>query len=302
MPIELSIILVSHNTKAVILDALDAVFETVKKHDYEVIVVENASTDGSASAIQTAFPKVKLVKTESLIGFSEANNLGRASSKGEYLFFLNPDTEVQPGAIDIMLDHMHEQKVSVASCQLLNTDRSIQPQGGALPNLLNVKAWMFFIDDVPILNKLFVSYQQSNIDFFRKSHENVGWIGGTALMITAAVFDAVGGWDSKIFLYAEDVELCVRLHKAGYAIALFSDAQVVHKRHGSTGSSKTSLINEISGLVYIWKKHFPAWQVPILRLVLWVGSWLRVIVFGILLGDDSRKAAYIEASKRARMA
>lgn len=300
--IDLSVILVSHNTKELILQAIQSIYDTTKKVNFEVIVVENASGDGSAEVIEKQFSKVKIVRTKMLVGFAEANNFGRAEAKGEYLFFLNPDTEAQDGAIDTLLESMRREQIRVASGQLQNPDHTIQPQGGALPNLWKVKAWMFFIDDLPLINSLFTPYQQRNPQFFKTYHHNVGWIGGTALMIEAKLFDAVGGWDSRIFLYAEDVELCLRLHKHRANIALFPDAKILHKRHGSVGSSKTSFIGEIEGLIYIWKKHHPAWQLPLLRLVLWMGSWLRVLVFGILLGDENRKAAYLEAQKRARMA
>lgn len=300
--IDLSVILVSHNTKGLILQAVESVYNTVKTHSFEVIVVENGSDDGSAAAILKKFPMARVVYTQQLVGFSEANNIGRAVAHGKFLFFLNPDTEVLENAVDVLIDRMTATGLHVASGQLLNSDLSIQPQGGALPNLLNVKMWMFFVDDLPLVNRIFSSYQQRRLSYFQKEQHNVGWIGGTAFMILARVFDEVGGWDSKIFLYAEDVDLCMRLHKHKHKIALFPQAKIVHKRHGSVGGSKASFVGEIEGLVYIWKKQFPAWQLPFLRLILLSGSWLRVILFGILLGDENRKSAYLEAQQRARLA
>jgi N-acetylglucosaminyl-diphospho-decaprenol L-rhamnosyltransferase len=300
--VDLSVIIVSHNTKALIDAAISSVMTTVKTHSVEVIVVENASTDESATAIKKKFPAVILVNTPSLVGFSAANNLGRKHAHGKYLFFLNPDTEVQPGAVDTLFAEMESHKVKVASGQLLNPDGSIQPHGGALPTLWTIAAWMLFVDDLPLINLLFVPYQQSNREYFTREHDSVGWVGGTALMIESAIFDTVGGWDDAIFLYGEDVELCLRLHTLGLKIGLFPEAKILHRRQGSVGTSSRSYIGEFEGLLYIWKKHFPAWQLPVLRFLLIIGAWLRVVFFGILLGDEHRKATYLDAAQRARMA
>jgi GT2 family glycosyltransferase len=130
--LELSIIIVSHNTRDYTLAALQSIQDTVKAHQYEVIVVENASTDQSAEAIEKAFPHIQLIKIETLIGFSTANNLGAKSAKGEYLFFLNPDTVVQPGAIELLLEHAKSlPNCGAISGQLLNPNNSIQPQFGS---------------------------------------------------------------------------------------------------------------------------------------------------------------------------
>ncbi|HZZ98927.1 MAG TPA: glycosyltransferase family 2 protein, partial [Candidatus Saccharimonadia bacterium] len=290
--VDLSVIIVSHNTATLIGNAIQAVLDTVNSHSFEIIVVENASTDDSFAFIKKTFPKVTLLRTDSLIGFSAANNLGRKHAHGSHLFFLNPDTIVVHHAIDNLLDHMQKHHLKVASGQLRNPDGSIQPQGGALPNLWNVAAWMLFIDDLGLTH----AYQLRKQSYFHHEQDNVGWIGGTAFMIETAAFDAVGGWDSKIFLYGEDVELCIRLHRAGLKIGLFPDVQIKHIKQGSVGSSSRAYIGEFEGLIYIWKKYFPTWELPILRLLLVAGAWLRVVIFGILLGDEHRKATYLDAA------
>lgn len=301
--LDVSIIIVSHNTRDITLAALRAVHATVKTHTFEVIVVENASTDGSYDAIKKAFPHDLLVRTEALVGFSAANNLGAQSAHGDHLFFLNPDTVVQDGAVDLLIEHQR----SLPSCgaitgQLLHADGSIQPQGGALPHLLNVTAWMFFIDDLPGVSKILYPYQQRDLEFFRTFHENCGWVGGTALMIPKTVFEKVGGWDSAIFLYGEDVELCQRIHKAGKHVCFYPGAKVIHLQNKSMGGSRRAKVGEIEGLVYFWKKHRARWQLPLLRIILFAGSWLRVLLFGILMRNEEQTTTYLHAQKRALMA
>jgi GT2 family glycosyltransferase len=301
--LELSIIIVSHNTRDYTLAALQSIQDTVKAHQYEVIVVENASTDQSAEAIEKAFPHIQLIKIETLIGFSTANNLGAKSAKGEYLFFLNPDTVVQPGAIELLLEHAKSlPNCGAISGQLLNPNNSIQPQGGALPNLFNVAAWMLFVDDLPFLSHLFLPYQQRNLEYFKKLHENCGWIGGTALMISRSLFEKLTGWDEQIYMYGEDVELCLRVHKAGKTACLYPGAKIMHHQNKSTGSSRKAKLGEFDGLLYLWKKHKPGYQMGILKSLLWIGSWLRLVIFGILGRNDAEKHTYFEAQKRILMA
>lgn len=296
-----SVIINSHNTKAFTCLAIQAVMNSTYI-PYEIIVVENASTDGSLQEIRTQFPKVTLIKQKTLIGFGAANMIGASRAKGAYLFFLNPDTEVYEGAIDALVSYLKEHpQCGACSGTLLNTDGSIQPQGGALPNLFNVKMWMLFLDDLPFVSLLMKPYQQRSLSYFYKEQNDCGWVGGTAFMISAKVFEKVGGWDTHIYMYGEDVELCARLHKFGYAIGYTPKAKIVHHQHKSAGTAR-SRVGEFEGLIYIWKKHHKAWELPVLRLILWFGAWLRIIIFGILGGNAERKITYLKAQERALMA
>lgn len=299
---DLSIIVVSHNTRDYTLAALKAIHNTIKTHTYEVIVVENASQDQSYEAIQKTFPNDTLVRSEKLIGFSAANTLGVQHARGELLFFLNPDTEVQDGAVDLLIEHLRSLPACGAiTSQLLNPNGTIQPQGGSLPTLLNVAAWMLFVDDLPFVSTLFVPYQQRDPEFFKRFQEHLGWIGGTALLISKTLYEKIGGWDSAITLYGEDVELCKRVHSAGKHVCLYPGSKIIHHQNKSTGSSHRAKIGEMEGLIYYWKKHYPPFQVPVLKAILWIGSWLRIVLFGILMRDESAKRTYFEAQKRVVM-
>ncbi|MBI5151166.1 MAG: glycosyltransferase family 2 protein [Candidatus Pacebacteria bacterium] len=297
--IDVSVIIVSYNTKLYTLKAIQAVYAAMHRRQCEVIVVENMSTDGSYEAIVSSFRDVRVVKTRSLLGFSAANNLGAQSASGRHLFFLNPDTEVFDGAIDILVDALEKNSTRGAvSGQLVNTDHSIQPQGGALPTLWNICLWMFFLDDIPGVNTILLPYQQRNITYFTQVHMHGGWVGGTALMIPREVFDAIGGWDENIHLYAEDVEICARIHKEQKFVAYVPLAKILHHQHISVGGPMHSQVGEIENLIYYWKKHKQGWEIPCVRVILFLGSWLRIILFGILMRDEARKHTYMEAQRR----
>ena len=292
---DISIIIVSYQTKKELADCLDSIFRE-KNISFEVIVVDNASTDGTSKMITQEFPKVKLITLDSLIGFSESNMRGVEKACANTLFFLNPDTLVRADAVHQLFQTLWSQKnYGAISGRLLNADGSLQPQGGSLPSLLVVCMWMFAIDDIPSIHELVSHYQERRSSYFSSSDGKVkqfGWLGGTALMVKKEAFKQVGGWDSNIYMYGEDVELCLRLDRAGWEIVLDPQAEITHLRFKSTGSSQRSLVGEVEGIVYIWKKHFPVWQKPVLILLLLIGAWLRYVLFGILLRDEHKKQAY----------
>lgn len=301
MNTNLSIIIVSYNTKPYTLKAVEAVYRTLRLLHYEIIVVENNSQDGTYEALRKKFPKVVVLATKETMGFGAASNLGAKRAKGKVLLFLNPDTEVQEGAIDCLFSDLSQGNARrVISGKLLNSDGTIQQQGGALPNLFIIAAWMFFIDDLPIVGRFFAAYQQKNTARFT-TPRTLGWIGGTALMMTKDFFDELGGWNGNIFLYGEDVELCLRVHRVGGEVTLIPQATIIHHQHKS-GSIERARLGEMQGLLYIWKKHFPAWQMPLLKFLLFCGSLLRVLIFGILLGHAEHKRIYLHIIKNLSMA
>jgi len=293
----LSIIIVSYNAKEYLQKAIDSIFRSPPEFQFEVIVVENNSTDGSLEMLRSLENDLKIISLHKTVGFSEANNIGAKEALGEHVLFLNPDTEIIRDALSVLVKEMDKHpQLGALSCQLLNADGTIQPQGGSLPNLFKIFLWMFFIDDLPFVSSLFLPYQQRNSSFFTKK-QKTGWIGGTAFLMRSDEFRKFGAWDSDIFLYGEDVEFCIRLQKQGKEIGFIPEAKIIHHQHKSTGGSSRSLKGEFEGMLYIWKKHFPAWQLSFLRLILFIGAWLRVLIFGILLHDETRKNTYLEIQK-----
>jgi len=304
----LSIIIVSHNATVYLVQTLESVRAEAHRLSglcsVQTIVVDANSTDGAPQAVAHGFPEVQLYSVGKPIGFSAANNLGVSHADGELLLFLNPDTELLPGSLKELVrvfdeDMAHE--CGGVSGMLFYSDGTVQPQGGALPNLWNLAGWMFFLDDIPLIKTLFASYQQRNTAFFAKVR-TVGWIGGTAFAIRRSVLKEAGGWDESIFLYGEDVELCYRLHQLGYRQLIDPSVRIIHHQHKSTGGSTRSLIGEMQGLLHLWKKHRPRWQYPLLKYLLLIGCMLRIAVFGILRRDEKRRHAYLEAIRAVRLA
>ncbi len=287
----LSIIIVSYNTKELTIQAIDSVLQSTLQ-DKEIIVVDNNSTDGSVEALKKKFgKKITLIERKDNGGFSKANNDGIKIATGEYILLLNSDTIVPQDALKKMTQFLDENpSYGVISSRLLNADGSYQPQGGALPNLLNIKAWWLW----PLPGQIpFVDAYQNATNLSESSEAIVarGWVGGTAMMIRTEVIEKVGLLDEHIFMYAEDIELCFRVRQAHFEIGIHTRSEITHIGSAS-GSSKNAKLGEIRGLLYFFKIHKPSWQLPLLKLIIFSGALLRCILFGILRGSSDARSLY----------
>lgn len=290
---QLSTIIVNYNTKNLLRQTLRSI---PQKQDWEVIVVDNGSTDGSLDMLKKTFPQVKRIENRENLGFAKANNQGIKASSGSFILLLNSDTIVKPNAIQNLIAHLERNpSVGIASGQLLNPDGSIQPQGGYLPRLLNIVFWMVFLDDLPLIGKHLRPYHLNDKAAFTRERL-IGWVGGTAMMIRREVFEKAGPLDEEIFMYAEDVEFCMRAQKEGFKASITPRAKIVHYGQQSSGGAPAAAwLGEYRGLQYIFQTHKPRWEYPVVRLLLKIGAILRMLLFGILQG---RKDAY-EAYKKA---
>ena len=111
------------------------------------------------------------------------------------------------------------------------------------------------------------------------------------MMIRRDVIDQIGALDEKIFMYAEDVDLCLRARTAGWQVGITPDATITHLGSAS-GTSHNALVGEVRGLLYLWEKHFPGWQRPLIQIIFSLGAILRWVLFGILMGDKKRATLY----------
>ncbi|MBN3039891.1 MAG: glycosyltransferase family 2 protein [Candidatus Omnitrophica bacterium] len=289
----LSIIIVSFNTKNLLKSLLNSI---PQKKEWEIFVVDNASSDGSAAMIKKDFPYCKLIENKENFGFARANNQALSLSQAEYSLLLNSDTLVQDEALDKLLSFVKKNpRLGIASCKLLNKDGTIQPQGGYSPNLLRVFAWMFFIDDLPLINKFIKPYQLRNKSKFTRRLQ-LDWLSGTAMLIRRDLIKKIGLLNEGFFMYGEDLEYCLRCRQAGYQIAITPEAEIKHLSHkSSAGNPVPAWIGEFKAIKKIYKDYYPEWQYNLLRLFLKIGALLRIIIFGILQG---RKVAY-EGYKKA---
>lgn len=295
--VKLSIIIVSFNTRELTSNSLVSLQKAVKNLNYqtEIIVIDNASTDGSPELIAQKFTHVTLIKNSSNIGFSGANNQGLKIAKGEFILLLNSDTVVSKDAIKKVIGYLENNPESgVVGCKLLNKNGSLQQSAGFIPNLLNIFFWMTFIDDLPFLNRLLKPYHIRERGFYEKI-QKVGWVSGAFFALRKKTYENAGSLDENIFMYGEEVEWCMRIGKSGWRVVYYPDAYITHLKGGSGNRSVSGLREEFTSLIYIFQKHKPSWQLPILITFLRLGALLRLFLFGIILWDKDRFKIYAQA-------
>lgn len=256
----------------------------------ETIVVDNASSEKIGNQIKKEFPYVKVLRREVNGGFGENNNMGMKIAQGRYVLLLNDDTKIiQKSIFREMVSWMDENpSVGIASCALVNPDGlTIQGSGGYFPTLPRVAAWMTFIDDIPGVDRLMKPYHPlhpaspfyKNEGYYKKAQQQ-DWVTGAFFLMRKKAMDMAGLFDEDFFLYVEEVELAYRFMKAGWKSWYLPKWKIVHYGQMTNGSEKATIF-EMQNLKLFYKKHNPAWQLPVLVLLLKLGAFLRIIFYGI---------------------
>lgn len=301
---KISIIIVSFNTSSLLLNCLAALYKAIQfahlTDKSEVIVVDNASYDGSSQKVAERFPFVSLIQNKENAGFAKANNQGIRYAKGEYVFLLNSDTEITKDALAHLLTSAESQEnLGAIGARLLNFDETFQPSLGFFPHLAKIFFWMSFIDDIPFLLPIIKPYHVESGKFYEKFQE-VDWVSGACVLVTRAAIQKVGVLDENIFMYGEEVEWCYRMKKAHFRILYTPTALVFHKK-GSSGEGKHAGIGEeFSSLEYFYSKHKSGWERHILKILLIGGALLRIIVFGIIMRNPKKATVYAKAIQLVR--
>jgi hypothetical protein len=223
----LSIVIVSYNSKNHLTQCLESIYTQEHNLNYEVIVVDNASTDASVSLVKERFPQVQLISNKVNLGFAKANNIGVEAVKGEYILFLNPDTVIQKNALKKMVNFMKENiDAGVVGPKLLNSDGSIQ---FSCRRFYNFRTILF---RRTLLGKVFPNSQLLKYhlmaDWNHNEVKEVDWVLAACLMTRRGILEKIGYFDEKYKMYFEDVDLCKRVKETGYKVYYYHDAVVVH--------------------------------------------------------------------------
>lgn len=192
----------------------------------EIVVADNASSDGSVEALVAADPDVVVVATGANLGFGTAANRGVAHTTGEYLLILNPDTLVEPGTAKALVAALEANRdVAIVGPRVETVDGETYPSARCFPDLA-VAAGHAFLGFVAPRNRFTRRYRMLDAD--RTAPGEVDWVSGTCMMVLRKAFLAVGGFDERYFMYVEDVDLCWRVRQAGWRVAYEPQGRVVH--------------------------------------------------------------------------
>lgn len=300
--LDLSVIILSYNTKNITGECLSRLWRAVSRctqklgNEIEVIVVDNASSDGSVEEIKKNHSWVKLIESKENTGFSGGNNLGLKKATKPYILFLNSDAYVAEDTLIKALEYFkNNPDCYCLGPKLTFESGKLQPSAGNLPNPFNAVMWILGFSLIPGLSSYTQPFHPRDKDFFAKERQ-VDWITGAFFMVKREVLEKVGGFDEKIFMYLEEVELCKRINLAGLKICYVPSVEVIHL-HGASSDfdSSAAFVNELKGLKYYFEKYYKS-SYGAVRLFLILGLVLRVVAFS-LLGKTKRARAYVEALK-----
>jgi GT2 family glycosyltransferase len=265
---KVSIIIVNYNSEMLLHECLKSIYEQTKEVTFEVIVVDNASSDNSRSMVCAEFPDVRIIESLENTGFSRGNNLGVKAAKGSYLFFLNADAFLIENSIKLLANFLDEHPyVGAVGPKILYEDRCFQLSSGRLPNLFVELVDKTIYSLLHKWRKVFCPV----IELWHRHTKTVGWLTGACMMVRKNAFSAIGGFDEKIFMYFEDKDLCKRLNYSGWKVVYYPQTSVIHLLAGSSRATDKKKVNRIyrTSQLYYYLKHLGKLQQGVMRFYLW---------------------------------
>jgi GT2 family glycosyltransferase len=286
----ISVIVVNYKVPLSLRQSLRSLRESENVNAIEVIVVDNASEDGSAAAICAEFPEVKWIQLKTNIGFGKACNVGARNAAGEYLLFLNPDTIVSHRTLSMACAFMQERAdVGMLGPKILNPDGTLQP--GCRRGFPTPESAMFHFFGLSRLFPKSLRFGHYHLTWLDPDESSeVDAISGSFMFMRRTLFEKLGGFDERFFMYGEDIDLCRRVHEAGFKVWYFPPIQIIHlKGRSSARRFWHSRIAFYEAMIiysrkyrHLHNKFFPNWLVYVgilLQAVIGIGS--RVFRAGI---------------------
>ena len=257
----LSIIIVTYNSRGHIDECLRSLVENRPAVDHEIVVVDNASTDGTAAAVRARWNGVRVVDAGANLGFARANNLGIQQTFGELILLLNPDTSIPAHAVDMLLGALDARPdVAIAGPRLVNADGRAELSFGHMMSPL-----------AEVRQKVLVRGSGRGgpiamyVESMTRRERDVDWVSGACLLVRRTDAESVGLMDERYFMYAEDVDFCAAVRARGRRVLFYPAAEIVHIRGQSraTVSAAAERAYRRSQMAF-YEKHHPGWA-PWLR-------------------------------------
>lgn len=276
--INLTIVIVSYNTRDILHTCLASTTRAMAKYAWEIIVVDNASTDGSVQMVKRDFPDVRVLENSKNEGFARATNRGLRNGLGKYLLLLNSDTEIPKGTIEAVQAFLDDHPDGgVCTCKVLLPDGSIDPAcHRGFPTPWAAMTYFAGLEELFPHSKLFARYHQwyKDIDTVHEVDSPMG----AFYMIRRDVIDSVGYLDEDYFMYGEDLDWSYRIKQAGWKIYYYPSVTVLHKKKQSGRESKDASLRRSTdkyfyeSMLLFYKKHYQhryGWLISgLIRLVI----------------------------------
>jgi len=254
---DLSIIIVNYNTKELLHNTIQSVIDTVKLPKYQIIIVDNASSDGSIEMVKKQYHQVNLIENKDNLGFPKANNIGIKQALGRYILLLNSDTKVLDDCIQKCLDYMDiNNEVGALGCKLILASGKLDhacKRGFPTP-----EASLYYILKLHKLFPVSKRFGQYTLNYLPIDEINeVDALTGAFMMVRKEVINKVGLLDETFFMYGEDLDWCFRIKNAGYKVIYYPEAVTVHYKGGSSKRKRYKTIYEFHRAMYVfYNKHY----------------------------------------------
>jgi len=281
--IDVSVVIVNYNSFDLLRNCLSTVIKHTRNVNYEIIAVDNNSTEGEVDTITNEFENIILIKNSTNEGFGAANNKGLTIAKGKYVLFLNNDTIFFENSIKKVFDFAETlNENSIIGCILLNEDKSLQYSVYDFPSLLNVFTSNFFLYSLFPKSKLFNKYHLMN----RKINETteVDVVTGAFLFGTKEKLKEIGGFDERFFFYNEETDLCYRFKQNGGKIFYYPKTAITHLKGGTAKKSGWfAYKNQSLSTIKFFQKHFSRFNLIVALILHYIGIFIRIPIF-LLIG------------------
>jgi len=265
---DISVVIVGWNARHYLELCLESLADAPPRRNMEIIVVDNASSDGSSEMVKDRFPHVKVIRSEENLGFAKGNNVAIRQCQGRYIALVNPDVIVFPGCLDALADFLDQNpKVGNVGPRVLNPDMTMQSTCRQFPTL-----WNNFCSATGLATKFKNSKFFAGEHMFYFPHDRtlpVDVLVGCFSMIRRKTFDEVGLLDENLFMYGDDVDWCRRAWKAGWQVVFFPGARAIHDRGKITAPYPVRFaVAQQGSVLYYWRKHHGFWGMMGIRSIM----------------------------------
>ncbi|CAH1223426.1 MULTISPECIES: glycosyltransferase family 2 protein [unclassified Paenibacillus] len=274
--VDVSIIIVNYNTRQLTLDCLESVYASRTAYHYEIIVIDNASHDGSVEAIRTAYPEVLMIANGDNTGFAVANNQGMKVARGRYILLLNSDTVVQPDTLEVMIGFMDRRpEMGASGCKVILPDGSLDKackRGFPTPSASFYYAFGLsrLFPDRPKFNQYQLGHLSPDDEY------PIDCLVGAFMLVRREVVEQVGGLDETFFMYGEDVDWCYRIKEAGWGIYYYPRTYIVHYKGASARRKPMKIVYEFHRAMWVFhRKHYAKRYSLFTNTVVWLGISLK---------------------------
>lgn len=276
---KISIIILNWNTRDLLAQCLDSIEQHKGEFQLEILVVDNASNDGSQAMLKEKYPQIRLIINSQNVGFAKGNNQAMQVAQGDYFLLWNSDTFAIPGAMQSLLYLAEkEPKAGIVGAQLRNADNSFQASYSPFPN-----QWREFLI-LTGLGRTFLDHAYPSLGpEEEKGPQIVDYVEGACLLVRRQAFQEVGGFDEAYFMYAEEVDWCYRMAKHGWQVWYQPQAKVIHLGGASSAGRRTHREADLyRSRIRFFRKHYGGHSAQFLKIQIYTLTALKTVIHGMV--------------------